>query len=488
MTTERHIVFGPPGTGKTTRLLRIVEEALARGVDPSRIGFVSFSRRAIAVATDRARALTDADLPFFRTIHSTAYQLLGLARGDVLQPEHLADFGRLVGLPFGDAAVDLPVWEGSTGDRILALAHLAKARQTSLDAEWRRANVPDLPWALVASTVALYEHYKHRNGLWDFADMIEQADGTLPLDLLLVDEAQDTSRAQWALLRRVAAGVPVVYLAGDDDQAVYHWSGAEPEQLLRFKGARAVLPTSHRLPPAVKAVADRITARIRVRVPKAFAAREGEPGAVRWAREVEGVDLHASGSHLLLARSNYQLSSLRKAARQQGVVYNLPDGRWSWELPAVEAARSYEALRKGKPLPAKAARNLAAFWPGAAVPPAKGEVLWEDMAPGGSGASRAATWLEALTAMSLRDREYIRALRRSGERLGVPGRVRVGTVHSAKGEEADHVTLVTDVSERVATAATVDPDAEARVQYVGVTRARQTLTLLMPFTAYNWSF
>jgi superfamily I DNA/RNA helicase len=39
------LIFGPPGTGKTTKLLGIVDEALSNGVNPSRIGFVSFSKK-----------------------------------------------------------------------------------------------------------------------------------------------------------------------------------------------------------------------------------------------------------------------------------------------------------------------------------------------------------------------------------------------------------------------------------------------------------
>ena len=44
-------IFGPPGTGKTTTLLNIVDEALKGGMDPTRIAFVSFSRK----AADEAR-------------------------------------------------------------------------------------------------------------------------------------------------------------------------------------------------------------------------------------------------------------------------------------------------------------------------------------------------------------------------------------------------------------------------------------------------
>ena len=50
------IILGPPGTGKTTSLLNIVEDALSRGIPPERIAYLAFTRKAAYEAQERAMA------------------------------------------------------------------------------------------------------------------------------------------------------------------------------------------------------------------------------------------------------------------------------------------------------------------------------------------------------------------------------------------------------------------------------------------------
>ena len=101
------LIFGPPGTGKTTKLLGIVDEALSNGVNPSRIGFVSFSKKAATEAKDRAVEKFGIDpkhLTHFRTLHSLAFQYLGLSTKDVLKGSDYNELERLIGLPFSSHA------------------------------------------------------------------------------------------------------------------------------------------------------------------------------------------------------------------------------------------------------------------------------------------------------------------------------------------------------------------------------------------------
>jgi superfamily I DNA/RNA helicase len=97
------LILGPPGCGKTHTLIEIVREALAKGIHPSRIAFVSFTTKAVREALDRACAefnLEPKQLPNFRTLHATGYHALGLQRTDVMARADYKALGDMLGVEF----------------------------------------------------------------------------------------------------------------------------------------------------------------------------------------------------------------------------------------------------------------------------------------------------------------------------------------------------------------------------------------------------
>ena len=96
-----NIVYGPPGTGKTTFGMKFVEEQINKGIDPSRIGYIAFTRRAANEARERAQTkfnLTDDDLLYFRTIHSLCFMQLGINPSGMMQKQNWTEIGELLGV------------------------------------------------------------------------------------------------------------------------------------------------------------------------------------------------------------------------------------------------------------------------------------------------------------------------------------------------------------------------------------------------------
>ena len=114
-----------------------------------------------------------------------------------------------------------------------------RARNMKVDPVWLYKQQPRKAVRLqqFKSIIAGYEEFKTmelENGQrtadrLDFTDMVEKFiidAGNLPIKVLMVDEAQDLTPLQWDMVVKIAKHVWRVYIAGDDDQAIYECNGA----------------------------------------------------------------------------------------------------------------------------------------------------------------------------------------------------------------------------------------------------------------------
>jgi len=483
---KRTLILGGPGAGKTTRLLRIMEESLRAGVPPDRVAFVSFTRAAVGEAKARAGerfGLSQRELPYFRTLHSLAFRELGSQRGDILGEDHLAEIAELTGELFtGDTSVEGPA-AGRNADPLLTLDHYARTTMTDLHTAWEDHG-GEIEWYRLKRFADAYKQYKADRELMDFTDLLTAyVDIQLPpvqVDVAIVDEVQDLSLLQHAVVDKAFAGARELWWAGDDDQAVHHWAGAAEDHLYKLECEREVLPLSHRLPKTIFDLSQGVVHRIGHRFAKQQASsRSG--GKVEWVAGVDEVDL-SSGTWLLLARTRAQLEQHVALARGQGVVYRVKD-KVSVNPQHVRAILAYENLRAGRRVDGHLVVEALHVAGIRRVVDEENSYTAAEL-----GLDFSPIWHDALVRIPLEDREYYLACLRRGEKLTDPPRVRIETIHGAKGLEAESTLLSTDMTYRTNRGYELDPDLEMRVLYVGLTRASDNLVLVAPQTAYGYSF
>lgn len=503
MTFEPEILLGPPGTGKTTSLIGLVEEEMARGVPPDRVAYISFTKRAAEEARGRAMAkfaLTSKQLPWFRTIHSLCFYALGLTSSEVFEGKKAAEFGDWIGVPM---SAHFQMDEGASygfqiGDRCLFMENLARVRGIPLRQQYDEDH-DELPWSIVDRVARGLAEYKAAKGLHDFTDMLvrfAESDWSAHVEVLFVDEAQDLSNLQWRVVEKIARGARRVVVAGDDDQAIYRWAGAAVEHFVRLPGKERVLDQSWRVPTSVQDVALGVLGRVSERRPKLWRPRAGDAGSVVRVGSLDDIDFAAGDDVLVLSRN---VAPLRDDAmpllRSDGILYDFRGGS-SVRQSVVDAILDWERLRKGERIPVTAARKVyeqmavdEGFKRGHKKLPHwtddEATVSLPELKEAG-GLKTDAIWHDALTRLVPEDRVYmIRALKR-GEKLTRKPTVKLSTIHGSKGGQADHVVLIRDVAWRTMRESRQLYEDEARVFYVATTRAKNRLTIVSPQTRHAY--
>lgn len=304
-------------------MLTKVKEALDSGVQPERIGFVSFTKKATIEAVTRACnqfGLPRRRFKHFRTLHSLAFEHLGLTKARVFGDHTLHAFASWMGLDLTFSRYDdeMQYQQATDDDRALFLINLSRIRRTNLKEECREA---EMNWHLVKTLDYGLRRFKQERSMVDFTDMLVQfvQHGQSPeFDLLCIDEAQDMSKLQWDMVERLMENAKDVFIAGDDDQAIFGWAGADTGVFGQVAniGPCRVLDQSYRVPSTVRDLAGRIIGRCSRRVPKDYRARPAQ-GSVTEIGSHEDLDI-TRGSWLVLARNAFLLSQVWEWARGSG--------------------------------------------------------------------------------------------------------------------------------------------------------------------------
>ena len=486
------IVLGPPGTGKTTTLLNKVDDYL-KETDPDRVGYFAFTQKAAYHARDEAIKkfnLTEDDLPYFRTLHSLAFRKLGLKKDQVMQPRHYKDLGKRLGFPVTYAEHQEDHGGFFTSDsEFLQIINLAKVRNITLEQQYnKREHTQDLELDKLHDIAEALRIYKKEHNLIDFNDMIldfVKSDLSPKFDVVFIDEAQDLSLMQWDMTKSIWNKSEDSFIAGDDDQAIFKWAGADVDSFIALQDQMINLPLiqSHRIPIKVHTLAMGIINRIRKRINKTWEPKTNE-GSLQKHFNVDSVDM-SSGEWLVLARTKYMLKEIEDVLHRKGLYYETRHKR-SYEKDIQEAATNWEHLRQGQLLTYKQVEKIYGYM----SPEHRDKTLIQGMTKGSFygidqltkdfGLKTKKVWFEAFDDAGSRRIEYLRKMRANGEQLNKKPRIELSTIHAAKGGESQNVVLLTDLTKTTLESYHKNPDDENRLFYVGATRTKENLHIIEP--------
>lgn len=426
-----------------------------------------------------------------------AFHLLGLSPDALMTDFQFKKFGKIIEVPLSGNSSGKGVLPG---DRILAICNSAKLNNQSVRDYMIKNNIHTYNVDHVADIAKRYEDYKALENIYDYTDMlfmITQTEIEVPeLDYLFIDEAQDLSSLQWYLVNKLAEKAGKIIVAGDDKQSINDFAGADVDTFLHLPGKVKTLEQSYRVPYKVYAMANKIMSRMYKYRPEGSKWRpKREDGTVNYCYNLPFMKMLA-GEWLILGRTIYQLEEVRdkliEMSTEIPILFTI-NGQPPLDMDIFKALeilkkcnckeqteRLFKALtitekdnlqtKKEKLDKIKilkkfiTAPNHLKAW--------EIDKEWVGKIKG--------NWYEVLDKVPMPIKYYIskiyKAFLEEGEDLFKKSKIRLMTIHAAKGREADNVVVCTDVPRNVRRVILDgETDTEAKIMYVAVTRAKKRL-------------
>ncbi len=378
------LILAGAGSGKTRVIIcRIAHLIRAKGVPPHAILAVTFTNKAAEEMRNRVAALlrqsgsAPSSLPIVSTFHSFCVRLLrghGAPLAD-LRPGFTASFSvydekdqlAVVKAVYRELGLDEKFMKARA---VLSVISHGKNRGRSAQDFYREAASPQ-----EEKLAVIFDHYQQRlvaSNALDFDDLLLEAVRLLKhsrqvsdwandrFHYLLVDEYQDTNRAQYELMRLLTAKRQNVCVVGDEDQSIYSWRGADIRNILDFErdypGASVIrLEQNYRSTQTILRAAGGVVAHNTERKGKKlwtegqqgnsvifFAGMDGDDEA-RFVAGYIGryLDQEPGGQAAILYRTNAQSRLMEEALRRCGREYLVIGGVSFYQRAEVKDLIAY---------------------------------------------------------------------------------------------------------------------------------------------------
>lgn len=444
-------IFGAPGCGKTTVLMNILEKELTQH-DPDKIAYVSFTKKGTYEGRNRAMDLfkyKEHELPYFRTLHSIAFREGKYSKYDIISKKDYRQFSQAMGMKFTGYYTEEFY---HNDDRYLFYNFLERSNP-----KMAKQFLDDMNMKTLKLVNYNYDRFKKHVGIFDFTDIIQEfvkRDVSLPVDIAIIDEAQDLTTLQWQMCEIAFRNCKKVYIAGDDDQAIYEWTGADINYFLNLKSERIILHQSYRMRKNILDYAKKISVRIHNRVDKDFKPVD-DGGNVYHHNTLDELIIKPNETYYLLSRNNWFLTQYKQHLLKKAIIFNLK-GKLSYVEKEIKAINIYEHYRKTKKIDEQSMMSLRTHLK--------------------DNANIEHPWYESLN-FDLEKIAYYRDLIKNKVKLE-KSKIDISTIHGVKGGEADNVVIIMDFTKAVKVNFEKNTDSELRCLYVGLTRAKNNLHII----------
>jgi superfamily I DNA/RNA helicase len=501
---KRIIIPGPPGTGKTYHLTNyyLRKEIEEYKTPTNRIAYITFSNAATEEAKKRIDSLfpnydIKKHFPHISTMHSMGTRQLNIDTNNKLLKgskwKSFKNFSQICRDLEFDSEINESGYMVHKNKHMKIIEYSRNKKIDLIDAAKELGHHHSVNLYLTEQIYADLESYKEQTGMVEYSDMIKkfiEKDKCPPLNAVFLDEAQDLNPLQWEMFFYIESKCERSYIAGDDDQTIYTFQGADENIFINLEGEMDPRVESRRVPRAVHKVALSILENVDNRMIKAWLPRDAE-GNVYWDQTLDNIDFK-EGNWMIIARTNTMLKpiiehlaslNLRFIAKQNDFLPN----------SILEAYRVWIRLNQGASVSGEEAMllydkclnyNLKHTKRGHAQGQSLKNIDSVDLDDlmMDHGLLISGSWEKLDIAEDIKS--YMKSLIANGDDLFSEPRIKVSTIHGVKGEECDNVVLFTDLEKIIYDSALRNPDPEHRLNFVGVTRTKENLYIMQATNDY----